>query len=497
MTRDGTIRKVAASGGPVSIVARDVISSGGTPSWGDDNSIVYVNTAGDLVRLGPAGEPPQILLKSGSAGIIRGPKLLPGGGAVMYVTCSKEPAVPGVCVDELRVLDIVKRQSKPLLMNARRAWYVPGGYLVFGSEEKVLYGVNFDLATLTVSGAPVALLDGMMVNFRGSSRISVASQAGAMAYLPGGDVAARIIVQVDRSGREETILATPRPYDAPRLSPDGQRIILQIAADKGANQLWVHDRASATTRQLTFEGNSSRPDLSPDGQRVAFGTQRPAGKRYIWSVPLDGSSAGERVGTGIELRGAGAVSWTRDGKWIVTDGQRDGPGGDGSEDLYAIPTSGAAREMIPLVATPADEEMGQVSPDGRWLAYLSNDVGGRYQLYLTPFMRTGNRTLVSAGAANEPAWTSNEELAYVSDTDSLVVAQLTFGPSITVTRTTLFDHGPFRSGGRSFRGYDVSRDGKRFVFVREQRKTVWQPPVVILNWHEEVKRLMTSAGEKQ
>jgi Tol biopolymer transport system component len=319
------------------------------------------------------------------------------------------------------------------------------------------------------------------------------SPSGTLVYTAGRANTDAIIVQVDRGGREQVFVAKPGAYAYPRLSPDGQLVVLGGRDAKDAEQLWIHDRSAGTTRQLTFDGISIRPAWSPDGKRVAFSAQR-AGKWNVWSAPVDGSNPGERVGQGPEVLGSTAVSWTRDGKWILLDGVPEDHKGAGGEDVFAIPTTGDSRTMRPAVAGAFDDQSGEVSPDGKWIAYASNDAG-KYQIYIQPFLTPGGRTLISAGSAAEPAWASNNELVFVNrDADSVTLARLEFGATIKVTRTALFDHRPFRTGSQSVRQFDVSRDGKTFLFVKPLTGKAAVEPIVVLNWVEEVKRLMAAAG---
>ena len=194
--------------------------------------------------------------------------------------------------------------------------------------------------------------------------------------------------------------------------------------------------------------------------------------------------------------GTFAVSWTRDGQWIVFDGaSADGKGG-GTSDILAIPTSGATRTMRPAVTGPFNKRTGEVSPDGKWIAYVC-DEAGKFQAYIQPFLAPGARTLISAGAASEPVWVSNNELAYMNnDADSLTLARLEFGAITTVTRTALFDARPYGRGSPSWRNFDVSRDGKQFIMLKRPAGVKESEPVVVLNWGQEVKRLMAAAGIK-
>jgi Tol biopolymer transport system component len=391
-------------------------------------------------------------------------------------------------------MDLAAGKFKVLVAGAIRGWYLPSGHLVYGTKEGALFAVKFDLKSLAVTSAPVAVLDGIE-----TSNLSLAkaafSASGTMAYLPGGAQTSAVIVQLDRTGHETVIVAKPGAYAGPRLSPDGRRIVLTDLDAKGVTQVWIHDRASVTTRQLTFDGMSVRPAWSPDGTRVAFSAQR--GNRWnVWWAPADGSGPGERAGEGSEINGSTAVSWTRDGKWIVLDGVPEDKKGPGGEDVMAIPMSETPRTVRPAVASPFDEQSGEVSPDGKWIAYNSNDAGN-YQVYIQPFMTPGGRTLISAGRATEAAWLSNTELTYVSnETDSLTLAHLEFGTTIKVTRTALFDMRNFLKGSSSSRNYDVSRDGKQFIFVKPLAGNVAVEPIVVLNWVEEMKRLLVAAGIK-
>ena len=487
VTRAAGISKVAVGGGPVSPVTIGADRNPGVPSWGDDHSIVFTRR-GAFTRVRDGGGTPAVLADSLTVNGFS-PVVLPGSHAMLMTSCGTSLAT----CDKLAVLDMATGALRVLVPGATRGWYLPGGLLIYATRQGALFAVTFDLKSLAITSAPVAVLDGIQLGSGSiNPRVSI-SPSGTLAYVRGTTDATATIVQVDRRGREQVIIAKPGSYSTPRLSPDGRLLVLGGQDAKDVDQVWIHDRSSATTRQLTFEGTSVRPSWSPDGRRVAFSAQR-GGHWNVWSAPADGSNAGERVGQGPEVFGAAAVSWTRDGKWIVLDGAPEDRHGAGEEDVFAIPTSGERRTLVRAVASAFDEQSGEVSPDGKWIAYTSNDAG-KYQVYIQPFMTAGGRTLISAGTATEPAWVSNNELAYVNgDADSLTVARLEFGETIKVTRTPLFDHRPYRSGGASIRHFDVSRDGNTFVFVKSLSGLAAVEPIVVLNWVEEVRRLMAAAG---
>jgi Tol biopolymer transport system component len=482
---DRTIRKVALAGGPVSPIVSDLGFSNGAPSWGDDHSIVYVNNS-HLYRVRDGGGTPTLLADSMKTPFAFAPQVLPGSRALLFASIDRSSRV-----GSLNALDVATGKVKVLVPNASRGWALPSGHLIYGTSQGALFAVKFDPKALEIRSAPVGVLDGLNTSV-GMLPNAAMSASGTMAYVAATSNANAVLVQVDRAGHEVPLVAKPEPYSQPRFSPDGRRLSLTMPDAKGVSQIWIHDRASATTRQLTFEGDNVRSAWSPDGNRVAFASAR--GKNYVWWAPADGSGPGEAVGDKMELTSSAAVSWTRDGKWIVWDGSIVGQKGAGSDDIFATPMSGTDQKTQVAVATPAQEQSPEVSPDGKWVAYVSNDVG-KNQVYIQPFLVPGGRTLVSAGGAQEAVWASNNELVFVNtESDSVTLARLEFGATVKVTRTALFDHRPYQSGGSSVRGFDVSRDGKSFVFVKPTAQNATIQPIVVLNWVEEVKRLMAAAG---
>jgi Tol biopolymer transport system component len=312
-----------------------------------------------------------------------------------------------------------------------------------------------------------------------------------MIYLQGTQVEGHQIVEVDRTGRETVVLAQFANYRTPRWSPTGDRIaMVKVVPDGG--QVWIYDRRSQTLSQLTTEGSNYRPSWSPDGSRVAFHSGRGNTSNLVW-MPADRSGPAERVVDGEEYGGISATFWTHDGAWIVVDGPAAAE--DGQEDIFVVGT-GADRKRKALIATAADEQTGVVSPDGKWIAYASNE-SGMYQVYVRPFMRDGGRWLVSTGGAINALWASNTELTY-RDTDSrsLVSAKLELGQTVSVIeRTPLFSDQPYLQSGVSVAEHDISRDGQRFLMLRRSNVTGERPmPVVVLNWTAEVTRRMMEQG---
>ena len=494
---DGKMRKVDVDGGPVTTIASDVVLAGSAPSWGDDGYIVFAGTDFRLHRVRATGGQSQSfgdsslvrdMAERGLASAMTYPSVLPGGDAVIVSVCQQGIfRGAGFCPGTIEVIDVATGERTSLGVDGDRGWYADG-YVVLVNEG-TLSAARFDASRRTLDGDPVVLLDG----FPQRPQVAV-SASGTIAYLQAREIGDRVVVQVDRSGREEVIVAEPGDYGWVRLSPDETRIVMARGGISQQTQIHIHDRRSGTTSPITFDGQNHRPSWSPDGRRVAFSSRR-ENVTNIWTAPADGSAPAEPLAPGQDVLQQSATSWTRDGAWIVIDGAADNGGSAGADDIFALPVSGSGA-MQPVVATPASEQTGEVSPDGQWIAYVSDDAGF-FQVYLQPFLRAGGRTLVSAGAAIEPAWASESELTYVStESGSLMLATLEFGESVRVTRTALFDHSPYVRGIPSWREYDVSRDGQRFIFTRSLSQTEARSPVAVLNWMEEVRRVMAGGSAR-
>jgi serine/threonine-protein kinase len=481
-TRPGLLlRKVAITGGPV-ITLADSTSTRQSATWGDDNTIVYVGPARRLRRVGGGGgaSAPVVVLGD-STSLFLWPAMLPGSKHVIAERCDV------VCRQhDLVAIELATGKLTVLVPNATRGWYAPGGHLVYATQDRAIYSVRFNPASLAVSGEPIPLIEGVESTALFGARLGIAADNGTMAYQPTGGVNSARVVAVDRSGRERMIIARPAEYSNPRWAPDGKRIAIQLRATNGFSQIWVWDVAQETFAQLTRDGDNIRPAWSPKGDMLAF-----VGPSLMW-MPADGSKPPERVLPRISDQGL-APNWSRDGKFITVDGILGGV--DKGEDVYAVSVDGA-RELEPVVSTPGNDQLGAVSIDGKWIAYNSDESEG-YKVYVRPFRAPGGRFLISTAEASQPLWVSNRELAYVDNqTLSLVVAELQLGTTVQVVkRTRLFDLRPYLRGSSSWWDYDVSRDGREFLFVRPERGTAMiTPVVVVLNWTEEIKRRSKEQG---
>jgi Tol biopolymer transport system component len=480
-TRPGlSLKKVQVTGGAVTTLVETTSTRQGA-SWGDDGSIVYTNAIRQLSRVSGAGGVTQSIIRGDSVQTFLWPAMLPGSTHVLAQRC------PGTTCQrhDLVALELATGKVTVVVPNATRGWYAPSGHLLYGTTDRAIYAVRFNPKTLAVNGDPIPLLEGVESTALFGTRLSIAALNGAMAYLPAGSSSQARVVALDRMGRERAVISRPGEYSNPRWSPDRKRIAVQQRSNAGFSQIWVYDVASETFTQLTRDGDNIRPSWSPDGERLAF-----VGPSLMW-MPADGSSAPERVLASVSDQGL-APNWTRDGKWIIIDGLlRVGSTG---EDVFAVSVTGK-HEMEPVVTTAGNDQTGAVSPDGKWIAYTSDESEGN-KVYVRPFRAPGGRYLISTGVATQPIWASSRELTYTDNqTLSLMMAELELGPTVKVVRRTrLFDLRQYARGSSSWWDYDVSHDGREFLFVRPDRVSASVSPIVVLNWTEEIKRRTKEQG---
>ena len=243
----------------------------------------------------------------------------------------------------------------------------------------------------------------------GAANFSV-SQNGRLVYVSGSELrfASRTLVRVDREGQEEPLPMTPREYDQPQLSPDGRRVV--VDTPNGDEELFLYDLETHVEEQFTLDPALDRwPVWSPDGSKIVFSSTRHDSRLKLYVKPADGSGTAERLTSGLFIQAA--TDWTADGETLVF-GQASP---DTGNDLFKLQL-GADAEPESLLVTAANEAVQAISPNGRWLAYHS-DESGVQQVYVRPFpdARSGGQRLISDGFGSDPLWRPDgRELFYMS-----------------------------------------------------------------------------------
>ena len=480
---EGKLKKVPVEGGkPVTLCAADGDNRGA--SWGADDRIVFTGhyTQGLSRVPGAGGQPERLTQLDAERGerTHRWPHAVPEHDLVLFTVGSMDSpeSYDGARIDALRPST---GERKTVLQGASMARYVEGGHLLFG-REGFLFAVPFDVDRLEVRGSPVPVVENVMgMRSSGVVHADFASN-GLLAYVAGSPRSRRTrLVWRHRDGRTEPLAAPPAGYTGPRLSPDGRRIAVMIAGDN-AFDIWVWDIERETPTRLTFEGDNTRVVWSPDGKRLAFASVRGGALMSTYVKPADGSGTEELLygpkpdsDWGQNL----PADWSPDGRTLLcqfSDTQQT--------NILALDVE--RREARVLLHSPAAEVGPAISPDGRWLAYCS-DESGRPEVYVRPFPALDGRWQISDSGGMAPRWSPDgRELFYRYDT-SLYEAQVTTdGGTFHADRPrVLFDD---VSTATLDEDYDVL-DRDRFLLVEPAGDEQAAPGVtVVVHWLDELRR---------
>jgi serine/threonine-protein kinase len=454
--RTRELKKVGTDGGgATSLCQFDQMVNGA--AWGPDGNIVFATgwPATGLMRVSAYGGAPVALTKPDAAKkehSHRFPSLLPGGRGVLFTIVTE-----GSDDTQVAVLDLESGHSK-VLVNGSGAEYVETGHLLYVSGQ-TLHAIRFDTDRLELQGTPVPLVEDIAVarGTQGAPQYSV-SRTGTLVYVPASAMrfAATSLVWVHRSGREEPIDAPQRAYYSLRLSPDGGRVALDVR--EGQYDTWILDLQRLTLDKVTSSPrNDPFPVWSPDGRRIVTGD----GPGLVWR-PADGSGADETLTTPNTIQFP--MSFSRDGRFLVLTEVRGG-----HNDLSVLALDGT-KGVKPLAGlhTLASEGPAEISPDGRWLAYQSNE-SGENQIYVRPFPDASQgRYTVSPSGGTHPAWSrEGRELYYIDASGMLTAVAVDPGPSFQIRGTTpLFSTTAYVASGQG-RSYDVRPGSQHFLFIKD------------------------------
>jgi serine/threonine-protein kinase len=336
-----------------------------------------------------------------------------------------------------------------------------------------------------VHGSAAPVLDEVSVGPNGAAQFALAED-GSLVFAKGvSGLGRRTLVWIDREGREEAVNVPPRSYTYARLSPDDTRVALDARDQQ--NDIWIWYLLRGTLERLTSDPGLNRlPVWTRDGKRVAFTSDRDGTEGIYWQA-ADASGTAERLSPeGFE---GGPSSFSPDGTRLVFLAPLTGPG-----DLGILTLAPTQRTDMLFNDPSFSETNGEVSPDGQWLAYESEE-SGRAEIYLRPFPDVhASRRLVSTGGGTRPLWSRNgRELFYYVAPDTIMAVPVKAEKELELGRPTVALKGGFAVAVNAGRHYDVSRDGRRFLLLKdvddaEARDT---PQLVIwLHWSEELKRLV-------
>ena len=473
------LHTVSLDGGPVLTVHDSVNSTGA--DWGEDGYI-YVEDETGIIRVKASGGPKESVYDMVQRKEIGAewPVLLPGARGILFRTRRANQAA-----SEHQIVAMKLPGGEPkVITRGVYALYSPTGHLLVATAQGKLLAVPFDPEKLEVTGSPIGLLEGIGVEGDGFAINLALSPNGTLLYTTGGATGIRRPVWVRRDGSESPVDPSWQPQGVVNnftLSPDGKSLALEVGRN-AVTTIWVKQLPTGPYSRLTFSDSGDiRPSWSSDGRSIL----------YLGELNnLGGTPMMRRAdGTG-EVRHLlpGKSAWgqalqTRDGRWLLLRSSVFLPGGGDVAGVRFGDTT-----LVPLVNGPALEAKMAVSPDGRWLAYMSEE-SGELEVYVRPFPDAGSaRWQVSAAGGSDPVWSRDgRELFYISATNEMMSAEVERGEAFSITPPkALFPTGPY-SVVPPVQAFDVHPDG-RFMLLRETTAAERNELVLVQNWLGEMEQ---------
>jgi serine/threonine protein kinase/Tol biopolymer transport system component len=470
-----TLQKVSLQGGQPVTLCESRTSHGG--AWGPDDTILFADGEGTrLVRISAAGGEPKTIvtlgeLNQGDWGFSN-PEFLPDGDtALVTVWRSNNP-------DNYRIgaLSLKTGKLRIVVEGGVNAHYLSKGYLVY-ARGATLIAAPFDVRTATVTGPGVTLIENVRSEEWGSVQYTLAHD-GTLVYVPGGPAWIGKLVWADRTGATTPIAAPARAYQNFSLSPDGQRVALELS--EATRDIYLFEFARGGLIRLTNDGENGCPRWTPDGKQITFWRRKAGGFDVISKASDSGSE------TMFMSRATGEIqSWSPDGKTLVF--MRNTP--ETSLDLWMKSGDQPPR---PWLVTPFRELLAAFSRDGKYVAYTS-DESGQYEIYVRPASGEGAKWQISSEGGEEPLWSKDGRELFYRNGPKWMAVDVTTDPQFKAGSPHMLFEGPYLNvPGVS---YDVAADG-RFLMLEENFK---QPPTLqvqaVFNWAEEVKRRVPAVSK--
>lgn len=465
---EGKLKKIEASGGPPQILCN--ASQWGNPAtWNREGVILFAAGTDGIFRVSAdGGDPTPVTKPAVSKGEIHHlwPCFLPDGRHFLFLIGQ---AMKDSGNNDLHVGSLDSPETKLLMHVDSRAAYALPGYLLY-VRDGTLLAHPFDAKALRLTGNPIPLAEQLdYFQPTGDADYSV-SESGVLAYKAG--LALSRLTWVNRDGAESEAVGAPGNYHVPRFSPDGQKLVVSVTeARTGTTDLWIYELARGTSTRFTFEpGVENEAVWSPDGQRIAFAADR-GGPPSLQLKELADSGLGERL-TQPSAWVQNIYDWSPDGKFIIY--------GDGeaktSNDLWLLPMTGE-RKPAPFLRTNFNEVDARFSPDGHWVAYVS-DESGRPEVYVRSFPGAAEKRKVSSGGGEQPRFTRDgKELLYLAPDNRLKAVPVKLEGAFQIGNpAALF------SVGDGLREYEVEADGQRFLVNIVASGSQSLPITVVVNW---------------
>ena len=474
----GQLKKVAVSGGPPETLCEvsPGLNLGGT--WNRDDVIVFASALDRLYGVSASGGEPSPVTEVDQSlhlGHVW-PQFFPDGRRFLFLAVRPGGDDNGIYVGSLDSSEVQRVMAAETM-----ARYAPPGYLLY-AREGTLMAHPFDADAVQLTGDPVRLVD--QVSTVPELRLAAfsVSENGELAYRGGGREGVTQLVWFDRSGEPLREASQPGLYNNPALSPDETRVAVQRReTTNAAADIWILDLTRGTTSRFTFgPGADVWPTWSPDGRQIAFSSRR-NGQLDIYRKNASGTGEAELL---LESEASKwLMEWSEDGAWlsfIDLDPQ-------GDYDLWVLPLA-EDRDPIPFLQTPFTELWGRLSPDSRWMAYVS-DESGQLEIYVQNFPESGGKWQISTSGGGFPQWRGDgNELFYLGPDGNLMAVEIEADgdtPVAGIPQVLFPIYGPTLLQRSN---YEVTADGQRFLVNAFVEDAVRAPITWVLNWTAELEQ---------
>ena len=488
----GKLRKVAATGS-ASVTLCDAPNGRGA-SWSEDGWIYFTRdaTLNEGIRRVRAegGTPEDVAKVENKEGSLRWVQVLPGAKALLF---TEAPATGSYDTANVVAFSLSDRTRKVVVQGGYQARYARSGHIVY-IKEGTLFAAPFDVEALEVRGSAVPAIQGVATNSTSGGSQFAISHNGTIVYVAGRDTADKAPIRwIDRTGKTEVLRSTAADWSNPSFSPDGRRLAMDIL-DGTQTDIWVYEWARDTLSRLTFDrANDARPVWSPTGRYIAYTSQR-GGALNLYLQRSDGT--GDVVRLTESPNPQWPSSWHPSGKYLAFFETVPGK----ATDLMILPLEGdEATGWKPgkpqtFLSTTFTESSGMFSPDGRWMAYLSNE-SGRTDVFVRPFPGPGGKWQISTAPGDDPTWSRTSNEFFFLDTSDLRLMSVPYraeGDSFQADKPRVWLDA--RLGGRPrapSRDLDLHPDGKRFVIGSsdEQSPEFRNHVVLVFNFFDELRRI--------
>jgi serine/threonine protein kinase len=482
---DRQLKKIAVNGGvPVALCQVDQLVGA---RWNEDNTIVYGQYPPSPIMLVSAngGTPEDLIKPKPETPLLIFPQILPDGKSVLFTAQSAAISKPRVMVQSL------KTGEEKELFAGTLAQYLPTGHIVYQlPNSNNLFAAPFDLDNLEITGGSVPIIEG--------AESADFSKSGTLIYIPqptigagpmGASAPGNTLVWVDRQGKEDPLAANPNQYWYFRISPDGKRVALSVAS-ASKRDIWVLDVVRETLTRLTFdEGQKLAPIWTPDGKRIVYAVISVQPMRICWKA-ADGTGTVETLVSAPD-RSLAPYSWSKDGKILVLAELSLAPL---QMDIAALSMEGD-RERKQLLHEDYDEDYPLISPDGRWMAYQSNE-SGRYEVYVRPFpdVDRGGKWQISTEGGDSPLWSPNGSELFYRSGESFMAVGVETEPTFNPGKPKVLFKGSYLSAEVPLDHtiWDIHPNGKKFLMIKPPvaagEAEAPRKIIIVTNWIEELKR---------